>query len=252
MRDGFSSGLDRYTVGPGRLLVDVVESSMSGLLGRELDVTFGTSRAQMRPVTLRLDPAPLGIATGRLDRVEVRLDDVRWPAGRIDRLQLRARSVHITPGVTPALVAGPIDLTATLHQATLDDWLTSLGVDWGVRLAGDGWVEVTWPGRERWGHAVFSATARDRTLHLAPEEVVVRGRRVRRAVQRYAKPLTVTLPRLPGDARVIRVLPRRGLVEVRAIVDELREPVTIRQLDQMRRAAQGFAGGILVLPRIGS
>lgn len=248
----FRSGLDRFAVGPGRLLLEIVEDSLSQLLDRELDITFGDARTQLRPRSVRLAPSAAGLMTGRLDAVDVELEDVRWAAGRLDALRLHARQARLEPGTRLTLVAGPIDVAARLGEATLTAWLASLGVEWGVRLAGDGWVEVTWPGRERWGHAVFTASARGDTLTLVPEEVVVRGRRLRRPVRRFAKPLTVEIPRLPGRARVLSVHPRPGELEVRGVVDELREPFTLRQLRDIQRQlarAAASASTRLVLPR---
>jgi hypothetical protein len=252
----FRSGLDRFAVGPARLLVDVLEDSVSHVLGRELAVTFGTARARLRPRAVRVEPTAAGLLTGRLDTVDVELDDVRWSAGRLDALHLRARQTRVEPGLQPTLVTGPIDVHARLGQATLDDWLASIGVEWGVRLGGDGWVEMTMPGRAHWGHAVMRPAARGATLTLVPEEVVVRGRRVRRPVQRFAKPVTLEIPPLPGPTRILSVHPRVGELEVRGVVDELREPFSLRQLRDIQRAAArvaataGTAAAELALPRL--
>jgi hypothetical protein len=248
----FTTGFGRYALGPGRLLVQLVEQSVSRLLGRELDVVFGSARAHMVMRAMHLEPTPLGMVTGRMDTVDVALDEVRWEHGRLDHLRLHARGVHVTPGLRPALVASPVHVEAHLRQDTLDHWLDVTGVEWRIRLAGDGYVEVRWPGRETWGHAVFRPDVRDNVLHLAPEEVVVRGRRVPEVVhRRYVKPVAYDIPPLPGLTRVSSVHPRPDHLLVRGVVDEIREPITPAQIDRMRRVIRTLAEEAteLVLPR---
>jgi hypothetical protein len=245
----FSSGLGRFAFGPGRLLVDLLEQSVASLLGREIDVTFGDGRAHLTPRAVRFSPTPVGIATGRLDVVDVALDDVRWDNGRIDEMTLHARDVHVEPGFRSSLVASPVHVEARLGQAAVDEWLERSGVDWRVALANDGSVEVRWPGRERWGHAEFVPLVRNGRLRLSAEAVVVRGRRVSGPVQRYAPSVEVDIPPLPGRARVVGVRPAPGALHVQAVVDEVREPISARQLVQMRRAVAAFSGSSLVLPR---
>jgi hypothetical protein len=219
-------------------------------MGRELDVTFGDARAHMRLRSLRFAPTAAGMMCARLDAVDVDLEDVQWEGGRLDELLLRVRHGRVMPGMRPVLVAGPIDVTARLRQPTLDEWLARGGVEWGVTLAANGAVEVTLPGRERLGHAVVTVHGRGDVLRLVPEEVVVRGRRVRAPVRRFARPLVFAVPPLPGGARLLRVVPREDMLEVRAVVDEIREPISTAQLLQVRRALDRLAGSDLVLPRI--
>lgn len=250
MSRGFSTGLGRYAVGPAKPLIALVEQSASRLMGRELDLTFGDARAHVCLRSLRFAPTAAGMMSARLDAVDVELENVRWDGGRLDELLLRVRQGRVLPGMRPVLVAGPIDVTARLRQLTLDDWLARAGVEWGVTLAANGSVEVTWPGRERLGHAVVTVHGRGDVLRLVPEEVVVRGRRVRAPVRRFARPLAFTLPPLPGGARLLRVVPHENVLEVRAVVDEVREPISTAQLLQLRRALDRLSGTQLVLPRI--
>ena len=73
---------------------------------------------------------------------------------------------------------------------------------------------------------------------------------MRAPVQRFARPLVLTLPPLPGGARLLRVMPHEGVLEVRAVVDEIREPISTAQLLQLRRALDRLSGTDLVLPRV--
>ena len=135
-------------------------------------VSIVTSRAEISLALeeLGVNPSPLELALGHLGDLQVSARDVTWGGRRVDRLIVTARNVHVRPGRNAVFVAAPVDVTVTICQASLDDWL---GPSRHARLnLLDDAVAISRRGQELWGSVEFEPRVGPSDLSFIPHGAV--------------------------------------------------------------------------------
>lgn len=243
--------VDDLARAPTRVLLETFTSVADSLVGKEVELRSanGTITVDVDAIVGTHTTPPVALGALRpgfelegLEAVDVVAHDVRWDGGRIDRLSIQARNVHLETGVVARVVAGPIGLAGEVDQATLDDWLQRHHAPVRVSLDGTDRATVL---RGRRLTATVSAT-------LTGDEVCFSVHRVRWAgipvpfLHRFVAPHRATVPPLPRGMRLSSLSSTPGVLRATAVLDEFREPLL---LEAVLRAAS-TVGSRVVLNRV--
>src|SRR5262245_11459996 len=108
---------------PAAMLQRLLDAVGTKVLGRLISVV--TSRYEVSLVLdeVTLKPSSLELALGHLGDVHVSARDVSWSGRRVDSVDITAKNVHIHPGANVVVVAAPVNVTATVSESHLDDWV---------------------------------------------------------------------------------------------------------------------------------
>ena len=248
---GMRQVADLFGFAPAGVARDVIEAANTRLAGREVRLLFGDLHVTSTVRTIRLQRPPLGLMIGQLGDVEIVVEDVRWAGRRIAWLRIDARNVHIQPGNPAMVVTAPVYVEAKVDQATVDEVVALTAPRTHVELL-DGAARATIKGRPQWGWIDLVPHCEGDVLALRPATIAMWGTAVPDAILRHLPVLRFPLPEALAVGHVSSVAVERGAVRVRGVLDEWREPLGARQLDQVVRRITTFAGPELVLPRTSS
>lgn len=202
-------------------------------------------------------------------RVEVEASEVRWSGHRIDRLWVRADFVHMKiagPSLHPlplaavyanGLARSPrlelliegIRAEASVGQGALDEWASSMHSPFQLRLQEENRLYVEHPRLGSLGGVEVEPVAHNGSIRLRVHDLNVAGRHVRPPA-RLTERLTVPLPRLAKGVRVTSVHASSQELTLGLAVDEIREPITVDQLLDIRRRLTARVTGPFALPRL--
>jgi hypothetical protein len=205
------------------------------LIGRLISVV--TARAEISLVLsdLRIGPSPLELALGHLGDVSASARDVAWGGRSIDTISLVFRNVHVRPGPEPTLIVAPVEVSATVGQASLDGWLR--GTRQTVITLGNDTITVARRGQERWGCIEVEPHVGGSELRFVPTAISIRSRRFG-VPRRTPVAFTVGLPPLPRGLVVTGAAVRDRQILLTGIIPEIREPMDPSQLQQLDRLAR--------------
>lgn len=227
--------VDDLARAPTRVLLETFASVADAVVGKEVELRSvnGTVTVEVDAIVGAHSAPPVALGALRpgfdlegLESVDIALHDVRWDAGRIDRLAIQAHNVHLEGGVVSHVVAGPVGLSGEVDQATLDDWLARHDAPVTVVLDGAGRATVS-PGRRL--TAVVSA-------RLEGDEVAFPVHRVRWAgvplpwLHRFVATRRVRVPPLPRGLRLTGVSSTPGVLRATAVLDDFREPILVESV----------------------
>jgi hypothetical protein len=244
--------MDDLARAPTRVLMETLASVADALVGKEVELTSdtGTVTVVVESVVGTHSAPPIALGAWRpgldlegFERVEVDLSDVRWESGRIDRLHLDVNNVNLEGGVVSKVVAGPIELSGEVDQATVDELLRRYDSPVEVTLDDTDRATVR---RGRWVSAVVSAELDGDIVRFPVHQVRFAGIAVpRRFVDRFVDTQTLAVPPLPHGLRATGLSLRPGVVLGTAVLDDFREPMV---LESILRAAS-TVGSHVVLNR---
>ena len=250
-------GVTAPVLSPTRFLLDLVELVAERATGRELEIRAGDTTYLMRlerlrcrhegelvpPGLLASQIRDLGGMSDALDLVEVEASDVRWDEGRIDHLTVDLHQLRLEPGLRPVAVASPVDLTATLEQPTVDEWVASQEPGFRVALTGHGLVAVRHPTWEWIAQAMVKVHLDDDEVRAELDHLALFGGGLR--LPRFLSPRrSVSFPRRRGPVEITSIDAEPGRVRVHARVEEVRQPIQGERLAM----ALTSAGARVILP----
>ncbi len=198
-----------------------------------------------RRITVRADSGPLTmtvsalesrldirrLAVGQLDDVRVEACDIVWQTSRFDRASAVLQNVHVRPGVTPTLVAAPVQLTVDVPTDAVDELCGTLVPRLAGTVGDDGVARIRFARRPGLGHLEIDA-------ELDGLTVVVRARSVSIGRRRWPLPARtpayrVTLPELPHGLRLTGVHFDAGLLRLSGSLPQWRVQFTRRHLENL-------------------
>jgi len=247
---------DHLSRSPTRLLVDLIEGVAAQVAEDELSIVAHGTEVTLHLADLRVDHAgpPLSGAVpgpgrflGTLDpeqqaieRIDIDVADIRWTDGeghhrRIDRLAIAAHHTWVDPRLTLTLITGPIDAVATLQPETFAAWVAASELDQDLTLADEGLVHATARGGGWWQATLRPRLEGDQVL-LPLERVSAFGLAID-VPARWRGDRSARLPTLARDARVTGLDISREALRVHLRIDELREPISLEQLQRALRKA---------------
>jgi hypothetical protein len=204
---------------PFGLIVDVVRARLIG--------QNRTFRVNGRDLTLVLDNisvdgTDLARSVGQYGEVRIGARDVEWDGGRVERMEIQARNVHLWPAASPTLVAAPVRWEVLIPASSASSWLATVAPRFEVAFDTNG-PHIGLAGRAPWARVEVGAGADGRSVRLQPRALRLGGRRVPMRLPAYH----VSLPMLPRDVMLTSVEPDPAGVVVRGFLSEWRRPLSI-------------------------
>jgi hypothetical protein len=157
-----------------------------------------TFRVNGRDVALILDDisvegTDLARSMGQYGEVRIAARDIEWDGGRLERMEIRARNVHLRPAVSPTLVAAPVRWEALVAVSSASSWWASAASRFDLAFSA-GVPHIGLAGRRPWVRLELEAAAAGRSIRLQPRAL---------RLGKWRMPL-----RLPAHHVGLRSLPR--------------------------------------------
>ena len=160
----------RSPVRPSRILpID----PLAAILNTVRDRVVGRSRTFRlwgRDVTLTLDDvsitgSDLARSVGQFGNIHIVTRDIHWDVSRIERLEFRARNVHVRPGMPPTLVAAPVSWELWAAPSVVAGWLADVAPTHGLEFV-EGTPLVRLPKAPSWLRLEVRPSAEGRSIRL--------------------------------------------------------------------------------------
>ena len=210
--------------------------SLAAILNTVRDRVVGRSRTFRlwdRDVTLTLDDisitgSDLARSLGQFGNIHIVTRDIHWDASRIERLEFRARNVHVRPGMPPTLVAAPVSWELWATPSVVSGWLAAAAPTHSLEFA-DGIPLVRLSKAPNWLRLEMRPSAEGRSIRL---ECVALRIGSRRLPIRLPGP-TVPLPMLPDQAVLSSVETFADKIIMRGLIHEWQRSVSQSDLQRL-------------------
>ncbi len=214
---------------PQFLIEQILSTARTRLVGREISLKAGSGELHLTLEDLRFSASPLGLALGQFGTITTDASNVSWDGGRLNSLTVKFKNVHLRPGAQPALIIAPIKFSATIRQDVLNQLIAGAADKVSVELQPNGIAVARRPGRESWGSAQVTPRIEDQNVRLVAKGLTVGTRSF--TTQRAGIPSAlIEVPPLPGGMRMTDIALGDSCVNIEAVINEWREPVTAQQL----------------------
>jgi LmeA-like phospholipid-binding len=227
---------------PGALVGDpfaaLVDTARNWLIGKKRTLRFAGRDLTLVMEDLSIEGSDFARALGQYGHVRILARDVEWDGYRFERMEVRARNVHLRPGTKPTLVAAPVLGEAFMSAPAASRWLATVsprlelvmyaGVP-QVSLAGAPWVRL----EVEAGADGQSIRVRPRALHLLDRRVPLPSQFFPVSV---APSFQVPLPELPFDVMLTSVAPAPGGFVLRGLLPEWQRPLSRGDIERLRTA----------------
>ncbi len=210
---------------PGPGLADVGQ--------RIVDLIIAAAGAPGRlPVGLRLRADPADLVRGRLSTLVIDVRAVRMAGLVADRAVIHIEDLTIAPGLPPRVQSGPVGVKVVVTQANVDRWTRAGHVPLRLRLSDEGVLVQAGVAGLHVGEVLANIDVDGALLTLRP---------VRASMLGLQTPLVgllrgyLPLPPLPTGARLSRVDPGDGRIDVFFTLPPLDEPISPAIMRRLRR-----------------
>jgi hypothetical protein len=224
---------------PGLLIGDpfgvIVDTARNVLIGRRRTFTFAGLDLAMVLEDLSVEGSDLAKAVGQYGQVRMLARDVEWDDYRLERLEIRARNVHLRPASKPVLVAAPIRFEAFVSAAAASRWLAAVSTR--LELATHAGVPQVGMIGAPWVRLEVEADAEGKSIRVVPRALHLLDRRV--SVLRIPA-FHVPLPELPfDDVTLTSVVPAPGGFVLRGLLAEWQRPLARSDLERLLATMRG-------------
>lgn len=208
----------------------VVDAARGWLIGKKR--TFGLWGQDLTLVLedISVEGPELARAIGQYGQTRICARDVEWDAYRFERLEIRARNVHMRPGTRPTLVAAPVLCEAFVSAPAASRWLATVSPRLELAMRA-GVPQVGLVGAP-WLRLEVEAGAGGKSIRVVPRALHVLDRRVPLRVPAFDVPL----PPLPVDVMLTSVEPAPGGFVIRGVLPEWQRSVSRSDLDHLLAA----------------
>jgi hypothetical protein len=220
----------------GDPLALTVDTARTWLTGKERTFRVGGRDVRLTLTDLSVEPGDVARMVGQYGTVRVAARDVRWDDHRLERLELRARNVHLRPGARPTVVAAPVHAEALVPASSAAAWLAAASPR--LELVHDAPVPQIGVAGLPWLRLEVEPGAEGRSIQLRPRALRVLDRRVPLRCPAFSVPL----PKLPSGFLLTSVEPAPGGFAVRGLFSEWQRALTRDGLERLltaMRAGQG-------------
>lgn len=228
-----SLGLPQPGTIPGDPLVMMVGAARSWLIGKRRAFRFGGHDLTLVLADISVDGPDLARAVGQYGQVSICARDVGWGGCQFERMEIRARNVHVRPGTRPALVAAPVLCEALVPAPAAARWLAARSPRLSLTLAA-GIPQIAVAGAP-WARLEVDAGAHGRSIRIQPRAVYVGNRRWPVRFPAF----DLSLPVLPGGLMLTSVVPAPGGFVLRGVISEWQRPLAPDDLERLLTAMRG-------------
>jgi hypothetical protein len=171
-----SLGLPAPGMLPGDPFGTVVDAARALLVGKPRAFRVAGCEVTLTLTDIAVEGPDIARAVGQYGQVRICARDVRWDGGRLGRLEVLARNVHLRPGSRPALVAAPLLVEAFVPAPVASRWLAAASPR--LELAVRDGVPQLGLARAPWARLEVEAGAEGRCILIRPRALHLRGRRL--------------------------------------------------------------------------
>jgi len=228
-----SLGLPQPGTIPGDPLMMLVGAARAWLIGKNRAFRFRGHELTLFLTDISVEGPDLARAVGQYGQVSICARDIGWGGCQLERMEIRARNVHVRPGTRPALVAAPVLCEALVPASAASRWLATRSPRLNLSLqAGIPQLAVT---GAPWARLEVEAGAHGRSIRIQPRALHLRNRRwpVR------SPAFHLSLPVLPGGIMLTSVVPAPGGFVLRGVISEWQRPLSPDDLERLLAAMRG-------------
>src|SRR5512142_1804095 len=121
-----SLGMPQPGTLPGDPFVMMVAAARSWLVGKKRTFRLAGHELTLLLTDISVDGPDLARAVGQYGQVTVSARDIGWGGCQLERMEIRARNVHVRPGPQPVLVAAPVLCEALAPAWAASRWLAAV------------------------------------------------------------------------------------------------------------------------------
>jgi hypothetical protein len=218
---------------PGDPFVMMVAAARSWLVGNKRTFRFPGHELTLLLTDISVEGADLARAVGQYGQVTVCAADIGWGGYQLERMEIRAKNVHVRPGPRPVLVAAPVLCEAQVPASAASRWLATVSPRLTLTLqAGVPQIGVA---GVRWARLEVEAVTRGRSIRIQPRALRLLGQRL--PVRSPA--FHVSLPVLPGGIMLTSVVPAPEGFVLRGVVSEWQRPLSRDDIERLMAAMRG-------------
>ncbi len=199
-----SVGLPQPGTLPRDPVAALVEAARVRLIGKKRTFPFSGHDMTLTLSDISVGGADLARVVGQYGNVGVSARDVRWDVYQLERVEVRARNVHLRPGARPTLVAAPVHCEVFVSAAFASRWLAAVSSQLEMVMQ-EGVPQLGAKGVP-WVRLEFQTGAEGRSISVRPRAVYLLDRRVSLRSPAFFLPI----PDLPEGFMLTSVDPAPG------------------------------------------
>lgn len=223
---------------PGLLVGDpfavIVDAARNWLIGKKRTFTFAGGDLTLVLEDLSVEGSDLAKAVGQYGQVRVLARDVVWDGYQLERLEIRARNVHLRPGTKPVLVSAPVRVEAFVSAAAASRWLVV--VSSRLELAMRAGVPQVGMIGAPWARLEVEAGADGKSIRVVPRALHLLDRRLSLLP---VPAFHVPLPELPFDIMLTSVEPAPGGFVIRGLLPEWQRQLSRADVERLLTTMRG-------------
>jgi hypothetical protein len=231
-----SLGLPQPPLLVGDPFTVIADTARSWLIGKKRTFSFAGQDLTLVLEDLSVEGSDLAKAVGQYGQVRLLARDVEWDDYRFERVEIRARNVHLRPGTKPVLVAAPIRCEAFLSAQAATRWLASVSPRLELAIQ-EGVPQVSLAGAP-WLRLEVEPGAGGQSIRVVPRALHLLDRRLGLRVPAFHVPL----PELPLDVMLTSVEPAPGGFVMRGVLPEWQRSLSRSDLERMAATIRGTSG----------
>lgn len=217
----------------GDPFTSLVDAARTWLVGKKRTIPFAGQELTMILTDISMEGPDLARAVGQYGQVRFTAQDVRWADHQFERMEVRARNVHLRPGTRPALVTAPVLVEAFVAAPVASRWLAAVSPRLELTLQA-GVPQVGLVGAP-WVRLEVEPGAGGGALRVQPRAVYLLERRLSLRVPAFSVPV----PTLPPGLVLTEVEPAPGGFVIRGMLSEWQRSVARDDIERLLSAIRG-------------
>jgi hypothetical protein len=211
----------------------LIDAARTWLAGSKRTLRFAGQDLTMVLTDITADGPDLARALGQYGEVRFTAQDVRWGGYQLERLEVRARNVHLRPAARPALVAAPVLVEGFVVAPAASRWLAAVSPRLELTIR-EGIPQVGLAGAP-WARLEIQPGAGGGSLRVQPRALRLLERRL--ALRSPA--FEVPVPDLPSGMVLTGAEPAPGGFTVRGMLSEWQRPFGREDVERLLAAMRG-------------
>jgi hypothetical protein len=212
-----SLGLPQPGTLPGDPFGTLVDAARSALIGKKRTFRFSGDDVTLVLTDISVEGSDLARLIGQYGQLRLLARDVEWAGYQLERMEVRARNVHLRPGTRPPAPAASrwLATVSPLLELDMSDGVPRVGV------AGAPWVRLE-----------VEAAAGGRSVNIHPRALHVGDWRLPVPSPTFSVPV----PMLPGEIMLTSVEAAPGGFVMRGMLSEWQRSLSRDGIEQLLAA----------------